>query len=73
LELLHLVIDTSEQERRAQHGQRVGDERAGNGRLHQSVLSGTKDRLARNVLNSAVADHADQTPGPALTARDFPE
>ena len=39
---LHVVLESAEQKRRAQHEQRVGDNRAGNGRLHQHVLPGAQ-------------------------------
>ena len=39
---LHMVLESAEQKRRAQHEQRVGDNRAGNGRLHQHVLPGAQ-------------------------------
>jgi hypothetical protein len=39
---LQVVLHAAEQERRAQHEQRVGDDRAGDRRLHQHVLSGAQ-------------------------------
>ena len=39
---LHVVLESAEQKRRAQHEQRVGDDRAGDGRLHQHVLPGAQ-------------------------------
>ena len=37
-----VVLESAEQKRRAQHEQRVGDNRAGDGRLHQHVLPGAQ-------------------------------
>ena len=39
---LHVMLETAEQKRCAQHEQRVGDNRTGNGRLHQHVLPGAQ-------------------------------
>ena len=39
---LHVVLESAEEKRRAQHEQRVGDNRAGDGRLHQHVLPGAQ-------------------------------
>ena len=39
---LHVMLESAEQKRRAQHEQRVGDNRAGDGRLHQHVLPGAQ-------------------------------
>ena len=40
--LLDVVLESAEQKRRAQHEQRVGDDRAGDGRLHQHVFAGAQ-------------------------------
>jgi hypothetical protein len=42
VEFLHVVLEPAEQERRTQHEQCVGDNRAGNGRLDQHVLPGVQ-------------------------------
>ena len=39
---LHVVFEPAEQKRRAEHEQRVGDDRAGDGGLHQRVLPGAQ-------------------------------
>ena len=39
-----MVLEAAEEKRCAQHEQRVGDNRAGNGRLHEHVLPGTQRR-----------------------------
>ena len=39
---LHVMLESAEQERRPQHEQRVGDDRAGDGRLHERVLAGAQ-------------------------------
>ena len=39
---LHVIFESAEQKRSAQHEQRVGDDRAGDGRLHQHVLPGAQ-------------------------------
>ena len=38
VELLHMVLQSAEQERRAQHEQRIGDDHAGDRCLHQHIL-----------------------------------
>ena len=39
---LHVVLESAEEKRRAQHEQRVEDDRPGDGCLHQHVLPGTQ-------------------------------
>ena len=39
---LHVVPESAEEKRRAQHEQRVEDDRPGDGRLHQHVLPGAQ-------------------------------
>jgi hypothetical protein len=39
---LHVMLESAEQERRAQHEQRVGDDRTGYGGLHERVLPGAQ-------------------------------
>ena len=47
---LNVVLESAEQKRRAQHEQRVGDDRAGDGRLHQHVLPGAQSRQRDDQL-----------------------
>ena len=64
---LHVVLEPAEQERRAQHEQRVGDDRAGDGRLHQHVLPGAqggeRDDQFRQVAQRGVEQAADRIAG----------
>ena len=67
VELLHVVLEAAEQERRAQHEQRVGDDRAGDRRLHQRVLPGAqggeRDDQLGQVAERRVEQPADRVAG----------
>ena len=64
---LHVVLEPAEQKRRAQHEQRVGDDRAGDGRLHQHVLPGAqrgeRDDQFGQVSQRGVEQAADRIAG----------
>ena len=61
---LDVMLESTEQKRRAQHEQRVGDNRAGNGRLHQHVLPGAqggeRDDQFRQVSQRGIEQPADR-------------
>ena len=61
---LHVVLESAEEKRRAQHEQRVGDDRAGDGRLHQHVLPGAqrgqRDDQFGQVAERGVEQAADR-------------
>ena len=67
VELLHVVLEAAEQERRAQHEQRVGDDRAGDRRLHQHVLAraqrGQRDDQLGQVSERRIEQPADRIAG----------
>ena len=67
VEFLLVVLESAQQKRRTQDEQRVGDNRAGNGRLHQRVLPGAqggqRDDQFRQVSERGVQQAADRIAG----------
>ena len=58
--LLHVMLQPAEQERRAQHEQRVGDDRAGERRLDQHVLAGAQRRERDDELGQVAERRVEQ-------------
>ena len=63
---LDMILESAEEKGRAQHEQRVGDDRAGHGRLHQHILPGAQggernDQL-RQIAQRGVEETADRIP-----------
>ena len=71
IEFLCVKLQPTEKEAGAQHEQRVGDNRAGDGRFHQHVLpgaqSGERDDQLRQVSERGIEQPAD---GVARLGRD---
>jgi len=67
VEFLHVVFESAEQERRAQHKQGVGDNRPGDRRLHKHILAGPQggecDDQFRQVSQGGVEQAADGITG----------
>ena len=64
---LDVILEPAEEKRRAQHEQRVGDDRAGNGRLHQHVLPGAqggeRDDQFRQIPQRGIEQATDRIAG----------
>ena len=69
---LRVVFNAAEKKRRPQHEQRVGDDRAGNGRLHEHELPGAQggERDDHSVRFPSVALSRPPTVSPVLAATD---
>ena len=63
VELLEVVLEPAEQKRGAQHEQRVGDDRAGDGGLHQRVLPGAQGGQCDDQLGQISQSGVEQPAG----------
>ena len=63
---LDVIFESAEEQARAQHEQRVGDDRAGKGRLHQHILPGAqggeRNDQFRQVPQRGIEQATDRIP-----------
>ena len=57
---LHMMFEAAEQKRRAQHEQRVGDDRAGDRSFHEHVLTGLQRRQRDDQLGQIAKRGVEQ-------------
>jgi len=60
VELLHVVFEAAEEERSAQHEQRIGNDGTGDGGLHQHVLPGVQGRQRDDQLGQVAQRGIEQ-------------
>ena len=64
---LDMIFESAEEKGRAQHEQRVGDDRAGEGRLHQHILPGAqggeRNDQFRQIPQRGIEQATDRIPG----------